>query len=150
MLNPKISIKYFFATLLIFFWFAGCKDDPITPPDQNDSNNYDNLVFSDKIELNTYPTFGSKKTDFKISLKLNDNTLKVKQIKYDLTNDKTYDITKSLTDTVKNKFQSLGYNKIIATIFLEDNTALSCSIKVWISDPELILSDGFFFYEPNA
>lgn len=148
-LAPRIAQLFLSILILI----SACKDNAVTPiplPDPNDTDTYDKLTISDKIQLITSPTFASRITDFKIYISLVDKTLKVKSIKYDFNNDKKYDITKTLSDTVKNKFQFLGYNKIIATIILEDNITLSCSTNIWISDPELILSDGFFFFEPSV
>ena len=139
------KISLIFILLIINF---GCSEKLITPTIE-ESNQYDNLKFSDKIQLISYPTFGSFKMTFKIDLLIVDASLKIKKIKYDFTNDNNYDTSLITLDTIKTKFSNYGYNKIIASVFLENDSVLSCSTDVWLTEPRIISSDGNLYFEPN-
>ena len=142
--NIKVNL------LFIFIINFGCSEILIPPDiDQNESNKYDNLNFSNKIQVFSFPTFGSFKTTFSFNLVINDNSLKIKKVKYDFTNDYNYDTSLTTLDTAKIKFTDYGYNKIISSVFLENDSVISCSTDVWLTEPKIISSDGGVYFEPN-
>ena len=140
----KISLLSIYLVIISF----GCSEKLITPTIE-ESNQYDNLKFSDKIQLISYPTFGSFKTTFRFNLLINDNSLKIIKVKYDFTHDNNYDTSLTILDTAKTKFTNYGYNKIIASVFLENDSVISCSTEVWLTEPKIISSDGGVYFEPN-
>ena len=129
----------------------GCTDDTLSPyvPPKQDSKTYEELNFSDQIELHNYPSFGSNKTNFKLNVELRDSSLKILNIKYDFSFDHEYDLKVLTLDTVNTKFSNFGYNTIIASLTLDDNSTISCSTIVWITKPRIISSDNYVYYEPN-
>lgn len=134
--------------LLLIFVITTCTDNsvPNQPEDITPENDYENLIFSNKVELSNYPDFGS---EFNFIIKLNDTTLKISKIKYDFDDDNKYDTTLTKNDTITKSFTNLGYNKTIASVYLDDKTVLSCSTTVWFTIPQVILSDGNVTFEPN-
>ncbi|MCF8413624.1 MAG: hypothetical protein K9G44_09435 [Melioribacteraceae bacterium] len=142
--------RYKIAISIIILFCLSCNEDPSspnTPPTENTT--YENLVFSDKVELFNYPSFGSTNTNFEFKVVLRDPTLRVSKIKYDFTSDNNYDTLLTAQDTVKSKFSLFGYNTVIGSVVLADETVLSCSTIIWVTDPQLIAADGSVFYEPN-
>jgi len=137
--------------VLVSILFFGCADETVSPPSvpPTDPNIYDSLVFSDKIELSNYPTFGSTKTDFKFNVVIKDTSLKISNIKYDFTFDQKYDTTLTVQDTLSTQFKLFGYNTVIASVELEDNSVISCSTLIWLTETKIISSNGSFYYEPN-
>lgn len=148
--NYNAEINIFFILLIIFN--IGCNDVSVFPKfdeNQKKPNEYDSLKFSNEIQLSTNPTFGSFQTTFKINLLINDTTLKINQVKYDFTNDNNYDTSFTLLDTVRTRFTKFGYNKIIASVYFENDSVLSCSTDVWLTEPKPISADGHVYFEPN-
>lgn len=144
----KIKSPILFTFLLIFL--ISCVDDPVIPTiPEEDSGRYENLTISDKLEIETFPAIGSFKTTFHINLVCKDSSLNLKKIRYDFSDDQKYDTTLTLQDTAKVKLVKFGYNKIVASVYLDDNSVLSCSTYVWLIEPELIFSDQSIFFEPN-
>jgi hypothetical protein len=148
--NYFLKIKFFLLILLLLTFFISCVDDPVVPPiPGEDSEFYESLIISGKIEMETFPTIGSFRTTFRINLVSKDPSLKVKKVQYDFSNDQKYDTTLTLQDSAKVRFIKFGYNKIVSSVYLEDNSVLSCSTYVWLTEPTVILANGFFFFEPN-
>jgi len=145
----------FFITIIlsvvISILFLGCADDSLSPRNDppTDPNIYEDLIFSDKIELSNYPTFGSTLTDFKFNVVIKDTSLKISNIKYDFTFNQKYDTTLTSQDTLITQFKLFGYNTVIASVELEDNSVLSCSTLIWLTETKIISSNGNFYYEPN-
>lgn len=148
--NHFLKIKSLLLVISLVIFLISCVDDPVIPPiPEEDSEGYENLIISDKLEIVTFPAIGSFNTTFRINLIIKDPSLKLKKIRYDFSDDQKYDTTLTTQDTAKVKFVKFGYNKIVASVYLEDNSVLSCSTYVWLTEPKVILADGFFFYEPN-
>jgi hypothetical protein len=150
--NRKFSFYSLIVFLLLIFAIVlGCNEETVSPNniDEKETNNYENLVFSDKIELFNYPSFGSNNTSFKFDIIVKDPSLKISKIKYDFTHDMEYDTTLTALNTVKTKFNLFGYNTIIATVEFEDKSVLSCSTVVWLTQPRVISSGDNVYYEPN-
>jgi len=139
------------SLILVVIFFTSCTDETISSniPQQKETNTYEELDYSDKIELFNYPSFGSTNTNFKFNVILKDTSLKISKIKYDFSNDFEYDTTLTTLDTVKTKFKLFGYNTIIGSVELEDKSVLSCSTVVWLTEPVVISSNNNVFFEPN-
>jgi len=144
-------LRTIISSVIVSIMLFGCAETSLPPEvTRTDPNKYEELVFSEKIELSNYPTFGSTVTDFKFNVVLNDTSLKISSIKYDLTFDQNYDTTLAAQDTLITQFNFFGYNTVIASVKLEDNSVLSCSTLIWLTDPkELSSNPGYVFYEPN-
>ena len=138
--------------LLFLAMLIGCTEDPIAPEvvPPKETEKYEDLVFSDKIELFNYPKIGSSNTNFKFNVVVKDTSLKISKIKYDFSYDHEYDTAFVSIDTVRTKFKLFGYNTIMASVQLKDQSVLSCSTNVWITDPKVISSNvNYVFFEPN-
>ena len=137
----KKVYKYYLPIIVIIIVTYSCREqstDPIKIEEKADI----------KIQLITYPTIGSPQTEFKINLIISGTSLRVREVKYDLNDDQKYDTLTRAMDTLKTTFKNVGLNKITATVFFE-NGSQSCSTNIWTTEPQLLLSDGNPFYEPN-
>lgn len=137
--------------LLVLALLLSCTEETVSPEitQQKETSIYEDLVFSDKIELFNFPTFGSINTNFNFDVILKDSSLKVSTIKYDFTYDHDYDTSVTTFDTISTQFKLFGYNTIIASVELEDQSVLSCSTIVWLTEPKIISSNNNVYYEPN-
>jgi len=144
-------LRAIISLIMLTILLIACADDTVSPPKviPVDPNIYEDLVFSDKIELSNYPTFGSTVTDFKFNVVLKDTSLKISNIKYDFTFDQKYDTTLTTHDTLRTQFKLFGYNTVIASVKLEDNSVLSCSTLIWLTEVKVISAGNNFYYEPN-
>lgn len=137
-------------SLFVIFSLISCSENRIINFNKPViDNSYSEITFSDKLELFSYPNFGSIHTKFKFNIRLKDSSISLNNVRYDYTFNKEYDTTATIWDTVKTKFSLFGYNTVIASIELEDKSVISCSTKIWVTEPKKIFSDGGALFEPN-
>lgn len=141
MLLKKIA-NYISVLLVIILIFTSCGKDQPTAPEEVDLTNV-------KVSLSSYPNIGSNNTFFEFYVKIEPNANHLKEIRFDLNGDNVVDTVQISDDTLKTKLKNLGLNEVKSTIVFTDNSTLSSSIKVWVSQPKIILKDGRPFFEPN-
>ncbi len=66
-----------------------------------------------------------------MNLSIKDSSFNIKTVRYDFTYDNSYDTTLSASDTATSKYLDLRYNTIIASVFLENDSVLSCSFYLY-------------------
>lgn len=129
------------SVMFFVFHFASCTDETLTPnPPMNE-----NVT----VELSSFPSIGSRETDFNFNVVLSDSSRIISSIKYDINPDNNNGFTRTTFDTLKTKLINLGSNFIIATVEFKDHSVLTCSTIVWLTEPKIISSNGYVYFEPN-
>ena len=87
-----LFLRIIISFTILVVVLSGCSET-LAPPEAPSIYPYlyEELVFSDKIELSSYPTVGSIQTEFKFNLVMKDSSLNISNVKYDFKSDQRYE-----------------------------------------------------------